>query len=382
MREDKEYLFHIYWGAVIILLPPFIRALKEGIDPAFSKNQFFVACVAASIAFFGFFRSYSKNNMRQIFIAGSLILLASLNRKVFASISYNHQLICFCAGLLLFLQMTVNLKSKYIYVIKTSLAVAAFIQSFFVIFSYSGIDPYPILVGEILGFTHKMQGFVLIKATGTLGNPNYTGAFIAMTLPFVFERYKKMSIFVFIALVLTSGMPVISFMYGAYVYVWLKVFKGKKLKELAGISIIGAILCFVGNYFEIPFFDDKKRFSTWYNSLTLLDAKSWFIGNGLGYFYDVYPNAFPAKHVFKQLHNEYMEVLHAFGLTGILALIAFFANKVRHILKGDLFFVWSLVVLGANSFGHFTFHISSTALLGIIVIAYLMREESYEYAKK
>lgn len=373
-----NYIFHLYWGAVVILLPFYIRAIKTGVDPSFSRNQMYCGLIAVSLLLFGYFRSNLKINSRQMYCISIMIGLAFLNRQVFPSIGYNYKLICFTASLVLLSQLMSNLEEKYIHVIAKCFCISAILQSLFVFYSYSGHDLYPYLVAKVFGFTHIKRGFGFFPATGTLGNPNYTGALIAMAVPMAW-KYMRKSLFILIpGVFLTSGMPIISMIVGCFIGVWLHVYKRKNLIKLAIILILSGIAMFALNKLDVSFFDDKDRFLTWKRSLALIDFRALLVGNGLGFFSDVYPNAFPSKTVFRQLHNEYLELFHAFGLSGIILFLGFFSNKIKTLLKGNIIFLTSFLIIALDSFAHFPMHISTTALMSIIVLSYLLRGEKYE----
>ena len=98
---------------------------------------------------------------------------------------------------------------------------------------------------------------------------------------------------------------------------------------------------------------------------------------GPGFFAEMFPRNFLLYGVipFRQMHNEYLEILFCFGAVGI-GVFYFLYNQIYRQKLHPIFFGVLAAAL-VSSVGHFPFHITSTALVGIIAYAFLLKQENY-----
>jgi O-antigen ligase len=126
---------------------------------------------------------------------------------------------------------------------------------------------------------------------------------------------------------------------------------------------------------KVGYFGDSGRFEVWEKALSMYGWES-LTGRGLGHFSDFFIRQFGLVHYnqFRHVHNEFLEVLFAFGLIGV----ACFSYLLLQVKKSTSLFCCCLVSILANCFFNFYFHISVLALIGIITYVILYIEQQGE----
>lgn len=390
---NKDFIFHIFWGLVVIILPVLIRTNDIAVDIRFPRHHTLVWLTVFSLLVFGFSKPIEKLNRNFLVFLILMIPLASLNRFVFNSYEYNEQLICFFSGLALLTQMITNLKKEYFYILERCVAITGLIQAIIVIPSYFNFEPYKWLLFSFNPETivHKGNNSIVpeVVGQGSLGNPNFSGALIAICLPFMFN-YPIAFIIGIIGMALTSTMPVVSFALSSVVMLWLKPLKMRFTKILILLGFPSISYAFYMANTKGSYFYAGGREVFWANAVKLMDmvntapsfitkAKHYLFGRGLGYISDYYWRVFGGEGIpkVKQLHNEYMEFFVAFGALGSILLIWFLWTQRKEIFKGPTVFLWSFLVICLNSVANFPFHLASTSLIGIICMGVLFRGGEY-----
>ena len=99
--------FNLYWGAVLLLLPFWIRIESVAVDMRFTKDMFFIACAMLSLLLF---KREKKLGHVIAIISTYLIVMAYYNQWLITSFAVIYQWTCFSMGLLCFIQMYSNLK--------------------------------------------------------------------------------------------------------------------------------------------------------------------------------------------------------------------------------------------------------------------------------
>lgn len=370
-------LFGLYWGAVAILLPLFMR-VGPLVSARYSKDIFFGFCVVLSLLLFGI----KKHKNKPLYlISGFFIISGFFNQYSFASTNVQFQFIMMCGGILL-LNQTIGLMTlNGIIKLKKCLAISCIIQSIFVCVSYFEINLYSSMIEFLLNAKTLGSNLEELKevpkAIGSLGNRNVSGAFIASTIPFLF--IGKMRLFIplcFSALFLTnSAMPTLALLPGIAVFTYISVLKRKYLLHFLGLGVLITTVLFI-NSDNGGFFTAGTRLGAWRLALDLVTLKSFIFGNGLGFVYDNYKLFSHGVENFRQLHNEYLSIFISFGAIGISAISYFLIKNKEKLLKGDLMILSSIAIISGNAVGFHNLHISSTALILILLIGAILRDSS------
>lgn len=374
---SKGLLFHLYWGVALIVLPLFLMVSNVGLEPGDSRDHLFVLMTAISVILFGFF--HKDNDWVSKTVSLVLLLIAGFSRTQFHSLAYRYEFACVITGIVLFSQMRVNLSSYYIKILTNCFIISSAIQVVTIFIGEFGIDPYPIMISffsKNMTF-HSVRG--IQKAVGTFGNSNYVGPYVAMAVPFVYEYKKWLAIPFVIAVFLTSSMPSLSLLAAGFCIAWMIKFDRKYIRLLALILTLVAVIG-ISLALQETIFHDSGRFKIWLNGMKLFDLRALFVGNGLGFIYDAYTPLFLGPHpenTVRSLHNEYFDFMHSFGLLGYLSLGFFFWQKAKSFINAKFTFLFAFLVMAFDCFGHFFFHISGTALIGIIILSYIIRGEEW-----
>jgi hypothetical protein len=320
-----------------------------------------------------------------------------------------YQFICLCAGALLLAQSTTNFKKEDSYIILNAMAITAILQSCWVfaeyLFGLTYSDIFNFFGGEYATVTH--EGRHILKEdrviSGSLANSNYSGALLAICSIALLRRgWRWVLSFTIAALfMLGATLPAISFLFGACVSIALNMqVKGSALVKI--MTVIAAILVvitltssrtsvfrsnsrvtawnatikniFIGKSVKVEIDQDKKE------SVTI--GRRYIAGHGLGYFPSVSAAFMPESvtrsgRVWRQAHNEYLEFIYIFGLIGVLYLYLLF-RPLSLLRFPDPYIVGAFAVTIFNSSGHFLFHISSTAFIGIILLGLLYNQTGRE----
>lgn len=269
-------------------------------------------------------------------------------------------------------------------IIISAIAITCAIQSLWVFSEFMGFDPYSMLMGQ-----HKKLDYLVPYGwfnvvsdeqmiNGSLTNENWSGALIALTFPALF--YWRFYVFIPVSLLslylLKSAMPVTSAFVGICAYIAVKLFDMKKIKNIALVaSIFPALLVLIGPP-KTGFFESGPRVWLWERIWSLVHWYDLIIGKGVGFFAAVFPTKFLLHAVvpFRQMHNEYLEILFAFGVIG-LAIFYYLYLQIYKTEKLHPIFYAIIAAALFNSIGHFTFHVTSTALVGIIAYSFLTKKE-------
>lgn len=372
-------MFGFYWGAVSIALPLFIRVglperlIKLGVrvPPRYPKDIFFLFCVIVSLFVFGM-KGHNKKYLS--FTTLFLIVLGFINQDNYGSIATYFQFTMMSAGLILLNQLVSNASLNDITQIKKSFAISCIIQSVLIVVSYFGADLYKSVLEIFFHIKsikmHRSVGFDYNSiGLGSLGNRNVSGAFVASTIPFLFSgKFKLFLPLCLSALFITSSsMPLVSVLCGGMLLVYLRAPR----KVFPFFLAVPALFYYLA--FHTEYFNPGARIALW---KMVIDHTTWrnvIFGSGLGYVFDNYKLFSWKWYKFYQLHNEYLELFVAYGLAGCAVIGGFFYNYRNKFINGDKQLLACAAIVMANAFGFFNFHISSTALIGIIAIGCLIR---------
>lgn len=319
-------------------------------DPRIIKDFLFFYLAMLSLAFFGL-----QTNERSRLL--SLTLLFCFYPWSYNGIGFIYQLALYCAGLLVFSQMSYyELNEK---VFRFCFIFMGFISASWVAFEYFGFEPLRWYLSNVV-----VQG--VVKA-GPLANHTISAPLVSIALLLLPIKLIFIAPFFIWALYL-YGSTMAWFMVA--VGLIHRYFKNSKWFYLS-ILVLPAV------YFAFPnveFFSGQERNAVWLNILKF----SKLSGGGLGYFHDNYYKSFRHTQIFLQEHNEYLAIYTTFGLTGlfIFGKLIWDSLRVRHT-------IWQscLVSMYFLCFGSFPFHISTLALSGIILYNLTIQGENYGFFK-
>lgn len=245
------------------------------------------------------------------------------------------------------------------------IALSATIVSLFVLFEIAGYRPYTNFVYRKIRFT---------AATGTMGNRNFLGTYLATTMPFHFylafyrKKYPYYATLIVSAAALAvaqSRGPWLALAVGILFYLIRFVKKQDKrfliLIPFLGVIFFGAIVL-LNRTLQIPFlsrflsiFRDAKAFFTkgfdatkagshrvfvWGKSLALI-KKSPLIGYGpenmqiamRKYFYNDVVKELGRYLNYDKAHNEYLNIAITSGLPSLVVYLSFVAQSLKGAVK-------------------------------------------------
>lgn len=279
-----------------------------------------------------------------------------------------HQVVMVSFGLLLFSQVYSHGINRDIfekYLLWIGLAQAAWF-----IAHYFGIDPKD-YISRILGphgpdyvlQNHQWIEKSLVKQpiVGSLHQHTISGVYMIFSIPMAIKNKWPFLLLIPGIYLSNSTMVQISCLICALSY----FVKNTKLL-IAPITMM--ISLFLVNL--------KYNFAEWFSGQGRLVVWKWcigefkWIGNGLGYLSNHFPVTM--NEGFAQIHNEYLEFIYAYGLILIPILIYIILKIIKSehsLLK------CSLIGLMVNCMGNFPFHISGLAMVGLILLAEVMRND-------
>lgn len=221
-------------------------------------------------------------------------------------------------------------------------------------FQMIGLD----LVG---GIAHIAGATMIAMApAGTLGNPNFFAAILAITLPLFFRDKWVYCVPVIIAILLwqrTSG-GYVAAMAGA-IY-WVAKTRPKAL--IATIPAIIAISIFFWTNMDRLEFDEVRRY-TWLSILSNWD--NWILtGNG--------PGTYPMFGLIEHAHNDYLETAFEGGIISVGCMVGFLAMFYHRAVvikdKTQILVISSIVALTVNCVFNYPLHLAPTTFVSLILL--------------
>lgn len=360
-------IVNILLGVTIALLPLYIRICAYDFQRTAKDNLL--------VIIFGFLGFLLPNSVRKVSLSMLIALVYALfflvmNQWNVLSINVLFQVFYICSGLLFFFSFYEKHESESTHFILKGMIAGSIIQSILAIPGYWGFDIYREAIVFLTGgnptvITPDGQGAVI----GSLGNINLTASYLALTLIAFFSLKKhKWIICLPIAALLLNGslMGIFSAIAGTGYYLNLKFNFVKKWKIYiaAIVAMITYPLSGIGH--------DSGRIEIWKNIINLNTPKGILIGNGAGWFPD--QKLMQVKDVMlAQEHNEYLAFFNIFGLLGIIVIAPIFYKFIMAEDKSKIF-PSILFVAFCNSYGHFSLHQSTAAIIIIIAMAISLAE--------
>jgi len=360
--------FNVYWGAVLLLLPLWIRIEKIPVDMRFTKDMFFITSVAMSLILFS---ERKKIDIKVLSISSFLLFISFYNQWLITSFAVINQWICVSMGILCFIQFHSRLEKKDEEFYLNILSIAAIVQAVLVVLTYIDINLYYYIVKMFNWNANYKIGSSAIPYLGSLGNPMVCSTFLSITTISLLRSkwFFFLPLNLWAVYLTNSATGIISCFFGLATFFIFKYFKSKKTT----FSLIGLFI-FVGSIFiafereRFTFLNDNNRFLVWKQSLNLIDGMSILYGKGLGFIADNYSTIYPILgEPFRHLHNEFLEIFFAYGIIGLIILgITLFVMLKR---ANNIIIISIVVAYLITMITSITLHISATALVGILLVA-------------
>ena len=331
---------YIWTGQQIGLMVIFLVLMASMLENKWIKVFLFYA-VAWQVCLFGnalihpraFEKAIASGYTQVLFmLAGAVIYLAASKSKVQNETFYN--VICVAA----LIQTATALLQKFV-----------------------GIDLVQMGLSLIAPTKSSMGDSALV---GSLGNPNYLAAFLAISTPFFYRRYWILT-FPLIALSLFASVTsaaVIPTIIGAGVFVLIKY--RLSWKSLVPVAIF--ILAFVVGYgiFYDASILQNPRIDIWKAAFDQVVQSPSGVSFGLG------PGAAWAHNY--HLHSEWVTLFHQFGVIGLILAGGYLFTACRKNIY--LFSAFAIGII--NMAGNATLHIPVTAFLICMIAGLLERERN------
>jgi len=264
--------------------------------------------------------------------------IRAMNATIYMIVAYGIYLSVSCS----------NSKKEYFF---NAICVLAILQSIIGFCQFFNTDPILWLVRKITTIDHPLDDVV----SGTLGNPNFIGGFLGISLPFFFrKKWVWLSILpVFHLLTLHSSGAMAAALIAVVVYF-------KQWKILIAMAVIGII--FVALLEDMNVFTNP-RWGWWLDILKKICAtpKTFLIGYG--------PGA-PTGYKFP-VHNEWLEMWFNYGAVSIVMAGIY----IKNIYRGDKILLAGFAAFITNSLANYGWHLAPSGFLILIIMGLLEREK-------
>lgn len=303
--------------------------------------------------------------------------------------------IILCYLLMLVAISNLSITKKDFKFILTIMAFSGFIMSIYVLLQKIGIDQFWVTKGyDQIGSPTNPE------LVGNLANPTLVAAYIAMLIPLslYIKRYFFSIVMIGTVFLINSQMA-----YGAMIISLLVyfIFSVDFIKKPIVIILIALIFFGVCGYiyFMKPDFiiDDGARFNEWKmiikNLLSVPEGRKVnyaMFGMGPGSFIHTYTHTTPNS-TFLQAHNEYLDVMYAFGIVGkflfAMAFWTFITSFIKKYVNSYyekrilLALGCSFLCISLNALGCFVWQISTLSFNSIVILGLIyniiQREEIF-----
>ena len=240
------------------------------------------------------------------------------------------------------------------------ICLAAVIQAGIAIVQAFKVDLFLIVMSWVVPTRSKLP---LGMVSGTLGNPNFLGAFLAISMPFFFR--KRVIYFlpvVLIALIVSrSSSAIIPAVIGVGFYLWLV-----KRISTEQLTFLGTVLLVSAAVYTMFINDNLIASARWifWREAILQVSTTWggmIFGLGTG---AVWAEKWP-------LHSEWVSLFHQYGMVGV-AIISGYIVSVFAKLK-DPILLASFAIIALNVLGNSALHYAPSAFLICIVLGLIER---------
>lgn len=333
-----------YWGAVAILLSFYLPYNFIG-DPKIIRDILFFACALFSIFLF-------DTKSKPLFIIGIILYVSAFS---YNSIGFLYHFMSVVGGLIAYSQLRKEpIQEKHLSFLVCLLAVYSSIWG---ILNYFKIEPY---------HWFKFQFFINpeIIMSGPLLNHTISSIYCALAIPFL-----PLWLIPVVGFALFCYGSTMSILGAIFAFLHFHLDKKELLKWwLYPIGVVVLFFLFGSN----EFFSGQERLAVWKNTVEWIPLT----GKGLGYFHDFYSQNYKHTQVFLQEHNELLSFYSAFGIAGVLAFLfivfSIIWSSPSKAKSASLAFVFI-------SLGSFPLHISSLAIIGILLYTLTIKEIDYGF---
>ncbi len=335
-----------FWAGGAILLSFFLTS-KLNADPRFMRDFLFFALAMISLCL----------GTRLSFLAILAILAGALWTSSWQRTGFLYQFPMWCAGIIVFEQLRKKPFDERL--IKYILGVLAITSSIWGVLNYLKIEPY-----------HLVKSSVIINPDVIMSGPllNHTLSSVYPALALVFLPWYW-AVLCLIGLVLYGSTMS---MLAAFIAVAHYILDKKAWLKWWVYPLVGFILFSLLDTSE--FFSGQERFQVWEKTFKAFPL----MGGGLGYFHDNYQLMFRQDQVFLQEHNEYLAAYTSFGIVGVIVFLygTFLAIKSRPSKAKSSTIAFLFICMGS-----FPLHISSLAIIGIMLYTLTIQGENYGFFK-
>lgn len=363
--------FTIYWGAAAMVAPLFIFFGKLPLIPykyqarwmaffgtvRYSKDLFLLG--AALICLVLGYRSSLPKPVKLLTLTG--LVLAFFHKQNYLSVTFTQQFIYLGFYAVLAGLFWVNSRKKDLDIYLDCILGAGVVQALMVCCDFDLTQLF-VPRGTVKHITN-----VITLPTGTMGNTNVTGAFIALCLPAAFRKNR-----VIFAPLLLGALLIMKarggLLAGACGIIYLYMIgHSRKLSSFPRYAAPFFLCSSVLAAFFAPRVYDSGRFEMWFKSIEQLTIKKLLIGGGTAFVPDNPLLWTKWKRLVPSLHNEYLEIFINYGVLGFIlftAILYLSPKKKNNNLS-------AIVLVGIVSMSyHFTMHQLTTGMIFVSALFY------------
>jgi hypothetical protein len=247
------------------------------------------------------------------------------------------------------------------------MAIGCLIQCFIVLMNYVDIHIY----FEFLKLFYSNLNYVGSApiGIGSLGNSNLLASYVAITsIALCRKKWRFFLPFPVCALIIANSMMgYATFLCGAIYFVLSHSIYFKK-----SWAYFAAAVAMITVYFTGIHGMDSYRFKAWGTLFEMVDLPHFLFGKGPGWFYQ-HGIVISHHEIMMQEHNAFLSAFNMFGIIGIALLIPSF---LRYLTLKDSNKIFPAILFAAfiNSYGHFTLHQSTVAIIIIVTASICLAE--------
>lgn len=235
------------------------------------------------------------------------------------------------------------------------ICVVSFLEALLGIMQRIGYDPFYIFLSNFVELVGLMP---FNTPVGTLGNPNFLAAYLAVSLPFFFRKgWNKLIPVILVALIITKtttaiGAAIIGSIY--FLFGW----------QGALISIIPVFALYAIKY--NGHITTNARVEYWLDAWksTSHSWQTFLFGWGPGITWR------PGN----MLHSEYVNTFFNFGIIGTILFLGYLLTRHRD----NRMLFSALIILCIGMIGNHSLHLATAASLILVIVAMIDREQKLE----
>ncbi len=232
------------------------------------------------------------------------------------------------------------------------ICISAVIQAGLAIIQYLWFDPISTVISSVISVRGEMP---FRTPVGTLGNPNFLGAYLAISIPFFFRSgwlwfIPMVACGLFISNTATAVVAAIlgtAYFFGGWTWVCLGMFPAALyFASLSGHNMSGG-----------------QRLDFWADAVRQVckTPTSFLFGYGPGVTWQEG----------NQLHSEYVATFFNYGAVGLSCMVAYIVTAFRV----DRILFSAFLILCINMIGNHPLHTTPPAVLAITIIVLMDREK-------